>query len=91
MALGRAILATRQDAVVAPHSEQAVTCKRTSFQCKVIHIPQGDLYRTARLACATAGTTPSSAGAATMAHRARSAPESAPRRLQVRGGRARAA
>jgi hypothetical protein len=63
MALGGAILATRQDAVVAfggrvgtvlasvcmvaPHSEQAGTCKRASFQYKVIHIPQGDSYRTA--------------------------------------------
>ena len=62
MALGGAILATRQDAVVAfggqvgtcvglyggsPFSEQAGTCKRTSFQYKVIHIPQGDSYRAA--------------------------------------------
>jgi hypothetical protein len=33
--------------MVAPHSEQAGTCKRTSFQYKVIHIQQGDSYRTA--------------------------------------------
>jgi hypothetical protein len=33
--------------MVAPHSEQAGTYKRTSFQYKVIHIPQGDSYRTA--------------------------------------------
>ena len=32
--------------MVAPHSEQAGTCERTSFQCKVIHIPQGDSYMT---------------------------------------------
>ena len=33
--------------MVAPHSEQTGTCKRTSFQYKVIHIPQGDSYKTA--------------------------------------------
>jgi hypothetical protein len=33
--------------MVAPHSEQAGTSKRTRFQYKVIHIPQGDSYMTA--------------------------------------------
>ncbi len=32
--------------MVAPHSEQTGTCKRTSFQYKVIYIPQGDSYMT---------------------------------------------
>ena len=33
--------------MVAPHSEETGTCKRTRLQYKVIHIPQGDSYRTA--------------------------------------------
>ena len=32
--------------MVAPHSEQAGTHKRTIFQYGVIHIPQGGLYMT---------------------------------------------
>ena len=32
--------------MVAPHSEQTRTFKRTNFQYKVIHIPQGDSYKT---------------------------------------------
>jgi hypothetical protein len=33
--------------MMAPHSEQTSTCKRTSFQYKVVHVQEGDSYRTA--------------------------------------------
>jgi hypothetical protein len=42
--------------MVAPHSKQAGTCKRTSFQYKVIHIPQGDSYRSATPQSGPGGT-----------------------------------
>ncbi len=32
--------------IAAPHGEQTGTCKGTNFQYKVIHIPQGDSYKT---------------------------------------------
>ena len=33
--------------MVAPLGEQTGTCKRTSFQYKVVHVPEGNSYKTA--------------------------------------------
>ena len=61
MALGGAILVTAKMRwlhsgaksalasvrILAPPSEHAGTCTRTSFQYKVVHVSQGDSYKTA--------------------------------------------